>query len=535
MKQFYLLIAITSLSVFSLGAQVTFSQDIAPIIFKNCTGCHRAGEIGPMPFTTYQEVANWADMIAHVTNTKYMPPWPPDANFQHFVNERVLTEDEIQLLADWASNGAPEGDPAQTPAPPVFPDGSQIGVPDLVVEMEQAHTIIGNNRDDYRVFVLPTNFTEDKEIASLEFRADNTRAVHHVLFGFDETGRARQLDAASPGYGYYSFGDFGFNEAKFLSWGYVPGNTPLVFPEGIGSTLPAGADLLIQVHYAPLPTTEIDQSSVNIFFKDEDDPIEREVIRSFTLPHNLPGGWNSFRIPANQEISFKATDFYLDDASWPGVDYDVSLISVQPHSHYLGTSYKLYAVTPQNDTINIIHIPKWDFNWQGAYTLERMLKIPAGSRWYTEATYDNTTNNPFNPSNPPRTVRWGEGTEDEMLVVFYSFVPYQEGDENIVLGEGDVTNNYEINGGTNSVLYRLHPNPSRGQLTIPFLLKEKETLTFELYNRSGQLVRTLQTADSWAAGGHRLGINISDLPDGNYVVTMRGEGYALSQQVVLMR
>ncbi|MEM6378570.1 MAG: cytochrome c, partial [Bacteroidota bacterium] len=235
-------------------AQINFSEHIAPIIYDNCTSCHRQGEVGPMPLTSYEEVSSWAPMIEYVTAIKYMPPFPPDETYSHFLYEKSLTNEQIQMIADWVDAGTPQGDPSLEPPLPTFPTGSQIGTPDLVLTMKEAHTITGNNQDDYRVFVLPTGFTEDKEIAAIEFRPGNKRAVHHVLFAYDLSGKAAALDDATPEYGYYSFGDFGVEDVFNSTWGYVPGTSPLVYPEGIGEIIPAGADLLIQVHYAPLPT-----------------------------------------------------------------------------------------------------------------------------------------------------------------------------------------------------------------------------------------------------------------------------------------
>ncbi|MEL6591990.1 MAG: hypothetical protein AAFQ68_17985, partial [Bacteroidota bacterium] len=237
-----------------LQAQPTFSEDIAPIIYNNCTSCHRSGEIGPFPLTNYNEVASWASMIQYVTEIGYMPPWKPDREYSSFVGESGLNEQEIQLIADWVNAGSPQGDPSLEPPLPNFPSGSQLGTPDTVLTMAEEYIIPGNNEDEYRVFVLPTGLTEDKEIAAIEFRPGNTKAVHHALIAYEINGQAAALDAQSPGYGYEAFGDFGVpTQGNFT--GYTPGIQSVKFPEGIGSILPAGADLLIQVHYAPLPST----------------------------------------------------------------------------------------------------------------------------------------------------------------------------------------------------------------------------------------------------------------------------------------
>ena len=511
---------------------ITYSEHIAPIIYNNCTTCHRPGEVAPVSFTNYEEVSGLGSMIQYVTGIRYMPPWPPNREYSHFIGERYLTDEQIQMISDWVDDGMPQGDPALEPPLPIFSSGSQIGTPDMVLSMSESYTVTGNNTDDYRVFVLPTGFTEDREIASLEFRPGNNRAIHHVLFAYDVTGQAAARDALSPDiYGYESFGDFGV-DATYLSWGYVPGALPLVYPEGIGQTIPAGADLLIQVHYAPLPTDEVDQSTVNIFFKDSEDEIEREVRQAMTLPEDLPGGWGSFYIPPNTTRTFTAIG--ADGGGAATIGLDVSLISVLPHAHYLGQNYEVYAVAPNGDTLKIIKIDDWDFNWQGAYTLDRMLRIPAGSLLYTTASYDNTTNNPFNPSIPPVGVGWGDGTNDEMLVVFYYYVPYQDGDEDIVIGENPISS-VETASSTGSELLAPTPNPASGECFIPFNLTQKEQLRFELFNASGQRMRVLSPSQDWLAGEHRLPINAEDYPPGTYLIKMSGSGFALSQKLVIVR
>ena len=344
--------------VASFHAQVNFSEDIAPIIYDNCTSCHRPGEIAPFSLTNYDEVASWSGMIQYVTEIQYMPPWQPNRSYSSFVGESGLTDEEIQLIADWVAAGTPQGDPSLEPPLPDFPSGSQLGTPDLVLEMEEDYFIEGNNTDDYRVFVLPTGLTEDKEIAAIEFRPGNTRAVHHALLAFEVNGEAASMDAQDPGYGYESFGSFGVPVQGTFN-GYTPGIQSVFYPAGIGTSLPAGADLLIQVHYAPLPTDETDRSKLNIFFKKPDDPIQREVESMPITPIDLDGGWLSFRIQPNEVPEFHGTK---------EIDEDISLISIYPHMHYLGKDWDLYAITPDEDTINIIRIDNWDFNWQGSYT-----------------------------------------------------------------------------------------------------------------------------------------------------------------------
>ena len=525
MKQLITLLVFGTLGAIQSLAQVNYSEHIAPIIYNNCTSCHREGEIAPFPLTNYQEVAAWSGTIQYVTEIKYMPPWKPDRSYSNFVGESGLTDEEIQLIADWVNAGVPQGNPDLEPPIPDFPSGSQLGTPDLVLTMEESYLIEGNNQDDYRVFVLPTGLSEDKEIAAVEFRPGNTRAVHHALIGIDTEGAGAALDAQTPEYGYESFGDFGVPVQGNFN-GYTPGIQTVLFPEGIGTTLPAASDLLIQVHYAPLPTDESDQSSVNIFYKQPDDPIIRELQRAPISPLDLDGGWFSFIIEPDVVKTFHGTI---------EIDEDISMVSVYPHSHYLGKNWELFAITPENDTINIIRINDWDFNWQGAYTFERMKKIPAGSIIHVYATYDNTTSNPYNPNFPPQTVTWGEGTTDEMYLVGTTFVPYQEGDEDIIIGGDTTTDLEEVTAQAGSRLYTPYPSPTNGDVVLNYYLERGQKISLELFDAKGNLAKTIIKQDHFPSGNHKIEFHVGVLPTGIYSIRLSGSELLLTKPIVITR
>ena len=269
---------------FSIQAQVNFSEHIAPIIYENCTFCHRQGEIGPMALTNYDEVKTYASMVEYTTSIKYMPPWTADKGFSTFVGERGLTDDEIQMIKEWVADGMPQGDPSLEPAPPVFPTGSQIGTPDLVLSFEEAYVHEGDLSDQYQIIVLPTGLTENKMVKAIEMRPGNANIVHHSLFAVDQTGQGQIKDAQTPEYGFPSFGDFGVATAQQFPQAYVPGAKPIKFYNGIGAPMPAGSDLLVQMHYAPVATTQSDSSTINIFFADPDETIDRVVQEEILLP-----------------------------------------------------------------------------------------------------------------------------------------------------------------------------------------------------------------------------------------------------------
>lgn len=506
-----LLLGLSSFGFVLASAQsVNFSEDIAPIIYDNCTSCHRPGEIAPFPLTSYAEVANKANSIKYVVENDIMPPWPPDPNYTHLVGERVLTQAEKQAIIDWVNDGTPQGDPNLEPPLPNFPSGSVLGVPDLVLSMAESYTTNGNNQDDYKIFVLPTGLTQDREVAALEFRAGNKKVVHHALFASDLNGAGAQRDANEPGYGYTSFGDFGVPTDDFFG-GWAPGLIPARYPTGTGQILKAGSDLLMQVHYAPYPFVEDDSSYVNIFFANQ--PITREV-------DNYEYAYIGLIIPPDQVKTIKRAIT---------VPTDYSLIGFLPHAHLIGESWKLYSVEPSGDTVKILDIPSWDFNWQGMYKPLTMQKIPAGSTVYMEATYDNTSLNPNNPNSPPITVTWGEGTNDEMFYCILQFVDYQQGDENISL-ESSLSR--PESGIIKAQVVQVYPNPAEEQLKVDLYLREPSTLKWSVLDISGREVMNSGSEFFYMDGRHELEIQLGDLSAGKYIIQVDVNGEGLTQSFI---
>jgi len=511
----------------SVWAQTpTWTDQIAPIIYDNCTSCHRPGEIGPFSLMTYEEAASWSSMIAYVAEERIMPPWKPDPTYSNFVGEKHLTQEQIDHLSAWAAAGAPLGNPDLVPEPPTFPTGSQLGTPDLVLTMSEAYPLPSDFSDVYRVFVLPTGLTEARDVAAVEFRPGNSSVVHHAIIAYETSGDGATLDALSPGYGYPSFGDFGVATDGSLT-GYTPGIGAIAYPTGIGNTLPANANLLVQIHYAPVVTEEWDQSSINIFFKSEEDPVEREVLPMGFSPSDLPYGYPSFQILPGAISSFMPTKVLEDD---------ISLINIQPHSHYLGESYHIWAQTLEGVTIPIIRINEWDFNWQGAYTFPNLLRIPAGSTMYCVATFDNTVDNPANPSNPPVLTTWGEQSTDEMLLVRMQYVYYEPGDENIVngnnLNEAPGSPDVDADRGT---FFPLSPNPANTQTQVELHLNEAEWLRLRLYGMTGQMITELMPATLLQGGFQSISMNLGNQPNGVYLISAEGIDFRLSQRLVIMR
>jgi len=509
----------------SVSGQVTFTKDIAPIIYNNCTKCHRPNEIGPFSMTNYEEIAPWAPTIKYVTSIRYMPPWKADPHYSRFIGERVLTDEQVALIAEWADNGAPYGNASEEPDLPTFPTGSQIGTPDLVLHMSESYTHKGGNEDEYRVFVFPTGLTEDKQISTLELRPGNTRVLHHSLFAYDVTGTAQAMDDADPKYGYDGFGGFGIDDAMNNMFpGYVPGQKPVPYPKGLGQILPAHSDLLMQVHYGPSPLQTKDSSTINIFFKKE--PVERQVQNFIFLPIPPYLQGDIFIMPANTVKTFHVQ--YTTPLK-------VSVFAIWPHAHLLNKSYEVYAVHPNGDTTNLIRIPDWDFNWQGVYSFKKFHVLEPGTVIHAYATYDNTSNNPNNPNNPPAFVTWGEKTTDEMLFLPINYVFYQPGDENILFEEGTTgTENPEVRF-VNHYLAPILPNPASDEATINYVLEHPDHITMRILDMQGNVISTLATNEWNSEGAHLRSVELNQWPVGVYFVQMLGTNFMQSQKMVIGR
>lgn len=499
---------------------VTYSEHIAPIIYNHCTNCHRTGEIAPFPLTNYTEVAGWASTIQYVTDIGYMPPWKPDPAYRRYQKENFLTAEQKQQITDWVNQGMPQGNSNLEPPLPVFPTGSQVGVPDLVLSFAESYLHQGNNIDEYRYFVIPTGLTEDKNIRSLEFRPGNKNIVHHTLIWEDTTGAAAAADAATPEYGYSGNQGAGGNLGQQQLPGFVPGAAPIVYSNGITQTIHAGADLKLQMHYAPSATDETDSSSINIFF--ENAANTRPLYTYIMLPFGNTLVNGPFIILPNQVKEFHGV--YT-------VPFDVSLFSIAPHCHKLAQHWKVYAVEPSGDTIPLINIREWDFNWQGGYQFKQLIKLQAGSQIHAFCEYDNTTNNIKNPNNPPQLITWGEGTADEMFYLPISFLVYQAGDENIVFEDNSVNlpNIYQ----TIDKLYPITPTPSGDNIRFGFTLGNSGNVSLKIYSVDGKLVKQIENNAYHLPGYHVKDLNVSELLPGVYFLEMlKGDSRQVQKMII---
>ena len=426
--------------LFSVSFTLDYSIDISPIIYENCTLCHREGKIGSfLPLTNYSEVFDNRFWIAYAIegnqdgrhSDPIMPPWPADRSYSNLLDELYLTDNQIQMFLEWIDMGSPQGDIEEEYPMPDFPEGSSIGIPDLTLQMSQPYFIEGNYEDDYRCFIINMDNDLDIDLAAVEFIPNNLEAVHHALIVAVPKGSADYLEDSDENYGYECFGSFQVNNTSDILGGYAPGMIVREWPGELAQKIPANSDIILQIHYAPLYVDQYDQSSINIFYKHGN--IDR-YIKEYQMVNT------EFALPPNQIT--EVTQSFL-------VSEDISLIQFLPHSHLLGKFWEIYAISSlTQDTIPIIRINDWDFDWQFFYSPEYMIHLPAGSIIKARCIYDNTINNPNNPNNPPQWTFWGEGTGDEMFYVPFRYIDYRYGDENIYLGDfisGDLNDDSLIN------------------------------------------------------------------------------------------
>ena len=394
----------------------TFTEDVAPLLFANCTTCHRPGEAAPFPLLSYNDARKRGALLSEVVARREMPPWKPAAGWGHFQDERRLADDQVATLARWVEAGMPEGPAERMPKPPEFPAGGwSLGTPDLVVTLPEAIEVPAAGRDIYRMVPLDLKLGSDRWVTAVEIRPTARSVVHHALFFLDNTGAARKLDAADPGPG---FGRMGFPRTGSLG-GWALGATPRHLPQGLAYPLAKGSDLVVQLHLHPSGKVEHERTSIGLYFA-------REAPTKKLLGVQAPTAFGFGTELRTRGIRPGEADFAIR-GEWKA-PFDVDLVAVGGHAHYLCTSMKAVAELPDGSERRLFAIGDWDFNWQGRYNYAEPVRLPKGSIVRTTLTYDNSASNPANPSDPPVHVRWGEGTDDEMGSVLFSFVAADEAD-----------------------------------------------------------------------------------------------------------
>jgi len=380
----------------------TFAKDIAPIIYSKCAPCHHQGEVAPFTLMSYEDARSKAPTLAAVAKSKFMPPWQAVSHGE-FKNERTLTPQQIELLDEWAKAGAPKGNLSSAPKPPVYTPGWLMGTPDFVGKPAQSYTVGPEGADEYRCFVIPTNYPEGRFVTDVETKPGNRNVVHHVLCYVDTSGVARKKDGKDGKPGYTSFGGPGFVPAGSLG-GWAPGLQAQSLPSGDGMWLPKGADIVLQVHYHKDGKTETDLSQIGVKFAKN--PIDKRV------------RWESLD---NELISIKPGDSHYEITADMDLKAPITLLDVIPHMHLLGHDMTVTATLPDGSKKQLVHVEPYDFNWQTRYTYKEPVHLPKGTHLDLVAHYDNSSSNPHNPNNPPKKVTFGEQTTNEMCFAFFTY------------------------------------------------------------------------------------------------------------------
>ena len=380
---------------------VTFSQHVAPVLRQHCQECHRPGGGAPFTLGEYQHVYPRRNKILESVEKRRMPPWKAVAGYGDLAGERRMSDADIATIARWVAAGAPEGDPRALPPPAEFTTASALDAADLVLRPDQSFTVAGRGGDVYRCFSIPTSFPEDRYFTTAVVVPGNTKIVHHMLAMVDPTGVSARMTTNGVGrdgeLGYPCFGGPGFRIDGYLG-GWAPGGRPWVLPDGVGMLLPKGARVVFQLHYhnAQLqPQTDLTE----LRLKAASGPVQKRL-------HFMRVGRFNLSIPAgNPRYEIEAGMF---------VHRPMQLIAIHPHMHMLGREMKVWARMKDESVTPLIHIADWDFNWQGFYWFRTPVTLPIASWIELTAAWDNSAQNPRNPSKPPRDVSWGERTVDEM-------------------------------------------------------------------------------------------------------------------------
>ena len=366
---------------------VTYSKHIAPIFNQRCVECHRAGEIAPFPLTSYQDSIGWEATIAEVIREDRMPPWNANPEYGHFRNDSRLTAEEKTTILTWIENGCPEGDQADLPPTPSFVKGWRMPEPDKVIAIrDEPFTVPSTGVVEYQYFKVDPGFTEDVYVTAAEARPENPEVVHHII-----------AFLLVPGQENISLG-------KMLI-GYAPGTSPLIFPDGAAMRVPAGSQILFELHYTPNGSEQIDRSYIGLKFTSAD-KVTREIVGLEALNERLqiPPGANSHVVTAEERFR-----------------EDVTLLSLTPHMHLRGKAFRYDATYPDGTIETLLDVPKYDFNWQLRYEFSEPKLMPKGTVVKCTATFDNSADNPNNPD-PTRKVTWGQQSFDEMMIGFFTGV-----------------------------------------------------------------------------------------------------------------
>ena len=385
----------------------TFNRDVAPIVQARCQVCHRRDQVGPFALETFEQTRKRGHDIAEVVEERRMPPWKPVAGFgPALAHDKSLSHGEVEVFREWVKAGMPEGEAGDLPPPRIFAEGWTQGTPDLILEPAENFAVPASGPDIYRCFVIPTNLPRDVYIKAVEYRPGSARTVHHAMAFVETAGQGRIKDRAEAGPGYTSYSGPGVDIVGDLG-GWAAGNEPVHLPEGLGRSLPKGADVILQIHYHPSGKPERDRTRVGLYLTKK--PVKQTLqwVGVTTKKIDLPAGQPRVEVRAQ----------------WT-VPVDVEVLSVVPHMHQLGHDMQVTVTHPSGRTIPLIKVADWDPSWQGTYMFAEPIRLVRGSIVETVAHYDNSVSNPHNPNHPPKDVKYGFEMFDEMSVAYLGITKF---------------------------------------------------------------------------------------------------------------
>ena len=401
----------------SPATQPTFNEHIAPIVWKSCSGCHRPGEVAPFSLLTYADVKKRGRNMLTVVEDRYMPPWHPAPGFGSFRDDPRLSDEQIGTLRAWVKAGMPEGPPEKLGKPPTFTTGWQLGEPDMIVRTAGAFEVPAGGRDIYRNFAIPIGLPEDKWVTAIEVRPSARAVLHHVLIFLDEQREAQALDGKD---GHAGFSGMRLQRSPLIgSW--AVGGLPSHLPEGLAIKLPKGSDLVLQSHLHPSGKKESETTVLGLHFADK--PPTRTLVTIQLPPF--------FGFTAGLDIPPGEADYRLRDTFT--LPCDVDAVSIGGHAHMLCKSLQMFAELPDGKSTPLLKIDRWDFDWQNRYTFSSLVRLPKDALLRSELVYDNSNRNENNPNKPPKRVRWGRETTDEMGSITLLVVPADEKDLDALL------------------------------------------------------------------------------------------------------
>ncbi|HXI42046.1 MAG TPA: tetratricopeptide repeat protein [Bryobacteraceae bacterium] len=408
---------------------LTFYKQIAPIIYKNCAPCHRPDESGPFSLLTYDDVKRRATQIAAVTKRRYMPPWLPEKGYGDFLEERRLSDAQIELIQEWVKQGAPVGSAADGPAVPRFTSEWQLGTPDLVLHVTQPYQLRADGPEVFWNFIIPVPLKSARWVKAIEIRPGNARVIHHASVIVDRSRSARRREN-SPGAGFagmdLTVAETTFDpDSTFLAW--KPGSVPAPEPDGMAWRADPGMDLVFNVHLRPSGKAESVSPSIGLYFADAP---RTKFAMLMELEHD-----GAIDIPPGEREYVVSDDFRIP--------LDLRVLAVYPHAHYLGKLMEGYATLPDGTRKWLVRIPEWDLNWQGVFHCKEPVYLPRGTVISMRFHYDNSADNARNPNKPPKRVRGGSQAKDEMGNLWLQVLPVEKGDQRAVLQDALMRRLYE--------------------------------------------------------------------------------------------